>query len=85
MHEKQQRRCVSCREAKHQTSMIRLAKFNNEIFIDSSFSGNGRGAYVCKNSQCINNAIKKRLFNRAFKLNLDNEIYVQLGEYEQNN
>lgn len=85
MHVKQVRKCVACREHHHQNEMLRIAKFNNEIFIDTKSSGNGRGAYVCKSTKCIELTIKKKLLNRAFKANLDNEIYIQLGEYEQNN
>lgn len=82
MHIKQERKCIACRENHQQNEMIRIAKFNNQIFIDKSSSGNGRGAYICKNKNCINLAIKKQALNRAFKTNVDKEIYIQLGEYE---
>ena len=85
MHTKQVRRCVACRECKHQCEMIRLTKIDNQIYIDKKNSLGGRGAYVCKNEECIKLAVKKKLFNRAFKMNIDNLIYEQLGEYEQNN
>jgi len=85
MNTKQQRRCVCCRKTEHQTNMIRIAKFQNQIYIDKNHSPNGRGAYICNNIDCIKNVIKKRLLNRAFKMNLDVEIYNQLGEYEQDN
>lgn len=65
--------------------MIRFAKINDEVVIDKNQKLQGRGAYVCKSEKCIGLTIKKRLLNRAFKMSLDNTIYVQLGEYEQNN
>ena len=85
MHIKQERRCVCCRQSFNQTELLRIAKVNNEYLLDLNQKKGGRGAYVCKNSQCLETTIKKRLLNRAFKSNLDNSIYVQLGEYEQNN
>ncbi len=85
MHLKQSRRCVACRQSKLQNEMIRLTKINNQILIDEKNKLGGRGAYVCKNDDCIKLAIKKKLFNRAFKMNVDNSIYDQLGVYEQNN
>ena len=84
MHIKKERRCVSCRESKQQNEMLRIAKVNNDFIIDHNLKLGGRGAYVCKCSECINLAIKKRAFNRAFKMNVDEKIYQQLGEYEQN-
>ena len=85
MHIKQERRCVACRNNKNKNEMLRVARFNNEMFIDLNQKGNGRGAYVCKDKQCIELTIKKRLLNRSFKTNLDSSIYEQLGEYEKNN
>ena len=62
IHTKQVRRCVACRECKHQCEMIRLTKFDNQIYIDKKNSLGGRGAYVCKNEECIKLAVKKKLF-----------------------
>lgn len=84
MHNKQERRCVACRTNKNKCEMLRVSRFNNEVFLDLTQKGNGRGAYICKNEQCINLTIKKRLLNRAFKTNLESSIYEQLGEYEKN-
>ena len=85
MHNKQERRCVACRNNKNKNEMIRVARYNNEMFLDIAQKENGRGAYVCKDSQCIQLTIKKRLLNRSFKSNVDNSIYEKLGEYEKNN
>ena len=85
MHIKQNRRCVACRETKQQNEMLRIARINDEFIIDENHKLGGRGAYVCKDNNCINLTIKKRLLNRSFKANLDVQIYEKLGEYEQNN
>lgn len=85
MHIKQNRRCVACRETKQQNEMLRIARINDEFLIDENHKLGGRGAYVCKDNNCINLTIKKRLLNRSFKANLDVQIYEKLGKYEQNN
>ena len=85
MHIKQQRKCVACRESKHQNEMLRIAKVNDQFIIDLNYKLDGRGAYICKNSQCINLAIRKKALNRAFKQSVDDEIYQEIGKYEQNN
>ena len=85
MHTKKERTCIACRSKKNQNDMIRVCKFNGIISVEKHHSPYGRGAYICKSKNCVDLVIKKRLLNRAFKANLDVEIYNQLGEYEQNN
>ncbi len=83
MHVKTERRCIACRQAKLQSEMIRIASVNGEFMLDTQHKLNGRGAYICKDKNCINLAIKKHLLNRAFKTNVGDEIYLKIGEYEQ--
>lgn len=85
MHTKKERKCVACRQTNQQNAMLRLARVNGEYMFDEKNKIGGRGAYVCKTNICIQNTIKKKLFNRAFKTNLDSKIYEELERYEQNN
>ncbi len=85
MHIKQDRRCVACRTCKQQNEMIRIARINDEYLIDEKNKLGGRGAYICKDDKCIELTIKKKLLNRAFKTNLNSQIYEKLGDYGQNN
>lgn len=82
MHTKQERTCIACRKKNCQKDMIRISKFNGTINLEKKHTAFGRGAYICNSKDCINLTIKKRLLNRAFKANLDVEIYNKLGEYE---
>ena len=85
MHIKKERRCVACRENKQQNDMLRIAKINDEFYIDITYKLGGRGAYVCKDRKCIDLCIKKRMLNRAFKMNVSQSIYDKIGEYEKDN
>ncbi len=85
MHTKFERRCVACKQTKNKSEMLRVVRLNNEFMIDKNHKLNGRGAYICNDKNCIALTIKKRLLNRAYKTNLGEEIYLKLGEYEQNN
>lgn len=85
MHIKKERRCVACHNNFLQDEMLRICKMEDKVFIDLNQKAGGRGAYVCKNKQCLGLAIKKKLFNRSFKENLNQSIYEKLGEYEKNN
>ena len=82
MHTKQERTCIACRKKNNQNEMIRISKINGVVAVEKSHSAFGRGAYICKNKDCVDLVIKKRLLNRAFKSNLDLEVYNQLGDYE---
>ncbi len=83
MHIKQERRCIVCRQPKQQAELLRLAKIGNQFVLDLNFKLGGRGAYICKNKQCLQQAIKKKAVNKAFKSNVGDEIYQLIGEYEQ--
>lgn len=40
----------------------------------------GRGAYVCKNAECVKLAKKKKSLSRSLKSPIDDELYSQLEE-----
>ena len=60
------RKCVSCNERKPKKSLIRVVKNNEkEVEIDLSGKANGRGAYLCLNLECIDEAEKTQKLSRA--------------------
>lgn len=77
------RKCVACRQIKKQNQMLRIAKLNDEFVLDLKYKLGGRGAYICKDKNCLQLTVKKHLLNRAFKMNVGNLIYDKIGEYEQ--
>ena len=57
------RMCISCREMMPKEKLIRIVKIKGEEpKIDISFKAQGRGAYICKNETCIENARPQRTF-----------------------
>ncbi len=76
-----QRKCIACQERGDKKSLIRIVKNKeNEIFIDETARANGRGAYVCANVDCLTKAIKSKALNRAFKMDVEDEVYNHLIE-----
>ncbi|WAW15640.1 RNase P modulator RnpM [Peptostreptococcus equinus] len=74
-----QRKCIACQQRGDKKSLVRIVKTKeNEIFLDPSGRANGRGAYVCATEECLNKAIKSKALNRAFKMNVEDEIYNHL-------
>lgn len=79
------RMCVVCREMKEKSQLIRINKTKNgEISLDLTGKKDGRGAYICKDGDCINKLDKNKAFNRAYKSQVDNEIYESLKEIKEN-
>ena len=73
------RMCTGCREMKPKKELVRVVKTSEgEIRLDTTGKLNGRGAYICKNKECLNKARKMNAFSRAFEMTVPNEIYNQL-------
>ena len=73
------RMCTGCREMKPTKELIRVVKTSEgEIKLDTTGKLNGRGAYICRDRQCFNNAKKSNALSRAFEMQISDEIYTQL-------
>ena len=73
------RQCVGCGEMKSKKEMIRVLKTEDEGFIlDATGKKNGRGAYVCKNPECLKKAKKTKGLDRSFKVSVPDEVYDSL-------
>ena len=46
------RMCVVCRQMKTKPELLRVVKKDGGVFVDTSGKSEGRGAYICKNSDC---------------------------------
>ena len=74
--------CVGCRTVQDKSRLLRIIKTTDErVDIDESGKRDGRGAYICKNVECVKKAAKRRQFDRAFKSKINDEIYEKLMKY----
>lgn len=78
-----QRKCINCGNLYDKNDLLRIVN-NKErgIVIDESGKLNGRGAYICKNSKCLEEVKKNNKLNRVFKQKVDEKIYEELEAYE---
>ena len=78
-----QRKCINCGNLYNKNDLLRIVN-NKEmgIVIDESGKLNGRGAYICKNKECIKEVKKDNKLNRVFKQKVDEKIYEELEAYE---
>ena len=76
-----ERMCVGCRKMKPKNGLIRLVKKdNNTIERDLTYKSQGRGAYVCKDPECLEKARKARRFERTFSEKIDEEVFGKIAE-----
>ena len=75
------RMCVGCREMKPKRELLRVVRSpEGEVSIDLTGRKPGRGAYLCKNAECMKRAIKQRQLERAFECALGEETHASLLE-----
>lgn len=74
------RQCVGCGEMKGKKEMMRVLKAaeDDSICLDITGKKNGRGAYVCKNRDCLIKARRNKGLERSFKMSIPNEVYDTL-------
>ncbi len=72
---KPQRMCVVCRAMKDKTALIRVVRGKDgEFALDPTGKMPGRGAYVCREGDCVSRLEKARGLERAFKSSVPQEI-----------
>ena len=73
------RKCVGCQEMKSKKEMIRVIRTSEgEFLLDATGRKNGRGAYLCPNSDCLAKAVKNKGLERSFKQAIPKEVYEAL-------
>ena len=75
------RLCVGCHEMREKREMPRVLKMQDNTFcIDAAGRKNGRGAYLCKKMECLNQAVQNHGLERSFKMSIPKEIIAELTE-----
>lgn len=75
------RMCVSCRVMKPKKELVRVVRTpEGEVAIDDTGRKNGRGAYLCRDAECLKKALKTRALERALDHALGEETQKALLE-----
>lgn len=73
------RRCTGCQEMKSKRELIRIVHNDEgDFFLDPTGKKQGRGAYICKTSECLDKAMKNKGLERSFKSPVPKTVYEQL-------
>ena len=71
--------CAGCQEQKSKKKMLRVVRTpEGAVEIDKTGKKSGRGAYVCRNPECLRKARKSRALERAFETAIPAEVYDAL-------
>lgn len=73
------RQCTGCGERKEKRDLIRIIKTpEEEIIVDLTGKKNGRGAYICNSTECLQAARRRKSLERSLKTVIPDEIYERL-------
>lgn len=79
------RMCTGCMEMKPKKELIRIVKSpEGEVSVDLTGKKSGRGAYICKNKECLEKSFKTKKLNRSLETQISEEVYTKLREEVSN-
>ena len=74
-----QRTCMGCNQKKDKKELIRIVKNkDNQILVDKTGRQEGRGAYICKNIECLEKVIKSKRLEKVLDIKISQEIYESI-------
>ena len=74
------RRCVGCYQSKPQSQLLRLTYDGSTFTADTDSRKDGRGIYLCRNSECLNRSFKRKAWNRIARSGVNNEEIMRAVE-----
>ncbi|MDD4779566.1 MAG: YlxR family protein [Tissierellia bacterium] len=73
------RKCIGCMESFPKKELVRIVKNKeNEIKLDLTGKQNGRGTYICRKTECFENAIKSKRLSKSLETEIPEEIYEEI-------
>ncbi len=74
-----QRLCNGCGEMKPKLELIRIVRSpEGEISLDTVGKASGRGAYICKNAECLKKAEKNGRIARTLEVAIPKDIFQKI-------
>lgn len=81
------RKCVGCMESKPKRELIRIVAVDGVPKMDLTGKADGRGIYLCPNTECFSKARKRRAVGRGLEIEVSeedlNQLFEELAEYEK--
>lgn len=75
------RMCLGCSEMKPKKELVRIVRSpEGNVSIDFVGKASGRGAYICKDAECLTKAVKSKRLEKNFGHAVAEEIIASLKE-----
>ena len=75
------RMCTGCGQMKPKRELVRVVKSQaGDVSLDLTGKKAGRGAYICRDKECLQKARKARRLEKAFSCRIPDEIYDKMEE-----
>ena len=66
---KPQRTCITCRKVKDKRDLIRVVRTpDSNVILDPGGKANGRGVYICKETDCWEKGVNKERLSQPLKI-----------------
>ena len=70
------RKCIGCGEMKPKKELLRIVRSpDGQVGFDPCGRLPGRGAYLCRNVECLRAAQKRHSLERSFSCKIEPEVY----------
>jgi len=70
---------MGCNEKKPKKELIRIVKNKEgQISLDKTGKLDGRGAYICDSTECLEKVIKSKRLEKALECQISEEVYNNL-------
>lgn len=75
------RMCVACRQMTPKKELLRIVRTpENIVKPDPTGKASGRGAYLCRNAQCLERAKKTRALERALEHKVGEDVFEAIAK-----
>ncbi len=73
-----QRTCIACRQVGGKLGLLRIVRTpQGEVRLDDTGKLPGRGAYVCRRAECVEQAIRQKKLGRALGVTVSEELAAE--------
>ena len=75
------RRCAGCNGHFPKNTLVRVLRTpDGDIILDLTGKKSGRGAYICKNADCLKKSRKSKRIEHSLECIISDEIYNRMEE-----
>ena len=76
-----QRTCIACRQVGAKAGLLRVVRTpQGEVRLDETGKLAGRGAYLCRQARCLEQALKQKKVGRALGVPIGDDAIAELRQ-----